>query len=75
MASTNRRKKSKVEVQAYKRSVKSGASLLGSAVGIKNNNLTGSAEIYEEVTQGTFTQEAKNSIRLARKAFLQKAHF
>lgn len=34
MASTNRRKKSKVEVQAYKRSVKSGASLLGSAVGI-----------------------------------------
>ena len=70
MASTNGRKKNNVEVQAYKRGVKSGAFILDSTVGMRNSNLAGSAEIHEEMSQDAFVQETKIPFGLRAKRFL-----
>ena len=75
MASTNGRKKSKVELQAYKKSVKSSALILDSTVGIRNNNLTGSAEIHKEMPQDAFVQETKIPFGLRAKRFLKNHIF
>ncbi len=75
MASTNGRKKNKVEVQAYKRGVKSGAFILDSTVGMRNSNLAGSAEIHEEMSQDAFVQETKIPFGLRAKRFLKKHTF
>ena len=75
MVSANGRKKSESEVQAYKQGVKSGSMLLDSTIGMRNNNLTGSAEIHEEMPQDSFTQETKIPIALRAKRFIKNHIF
>ncbi len=75
MASTNGRKKSKNEVQTYKQGIKSGGMVLESTVGMRTNNLTGSAEIYREMPQDASVQETTIPFCLRAKRFIKQHLF
>ena len=75
MGNGSGRKKNKDEVSAYKRSIRSNSAFLESTVGIRNSNLTGSAEAYNEMSLEDSQQEIQIPFRIRAKRFLKNHIF